>query len=167
MHTVFVSIGSNIRREHHVTEALNDLQQRFTQLNVSPAYDCEPIGFVGDNFLNLVVGFQCSLRVGELATLLRLIEDNNDRVREGPKFASRTLDLDILTYDDQVGHIEGVELPRGEITHNAFVLRPLADIAANHIHPTTGKTYQQLWDNYDKESQILSESSFTWCPNWL
>ncbi|OEE34812.1 2-amino-4-hydroxy-6-hydroxymethyldihydropteridine diphosphokinase [Vibrio genomosp. F10 str. ZF-129] len=162
MHTAFISIGSNINREHHVTEALNTLEQHFSPLIVSPAYDCEPIGFIGNNFLNLVVEIQCQLTVSELANLLRQIEDNNGRIREGDKFASRTLDLDILTYDDEIGCIDGIELPRGEITQNAFVLQPLADIAANHIHPITQQTYQELWDNYDQSSQKLASIHFKW-----
>ncbi|WP_019276525.1 2-amino-4-hydroxy-6-hydroxymethyldihydropteridine diphosphokinase [Vibrio coralliilyticus] len=162
MHHVTVSIGSNIDREFYVYKALNALDQFFAPLTVSKSYDCVPVGFEGDNFLNLVVGFECSQSVSDLTTLLRQIEDESDRVRSGEKFASRTLDLDILTFDDLVGIIDGVELPRGEITENAFVLRPLADIIPHETHPLTTKTYEQLWSEYDKSSQHVTVTDFTW-----
>lgn len=162
MHKVTVSIGSNIHREKHVKNALTELNRLFSPLQLSRAYDCDPVGFCGDNFLNLVVAFECDLEVGELVQVLRSIEDDNGRVREGEKFGSRTLDLDILTYDELIGIIDGVELPRGEIALNAFVLRPLADVIPHDIHPITQLTYQQMWQNYDKESQHVIEASFAW-----
>ncbi|WP_299695039.1 2-amino-4-hydroxy-6-hydroxymethyldihydropteridine diphosphokinase [uncultured Vibrio sp.] len=150
---VYVSIGSNINREHHITESLKALNHRFAPLHISHFYDCEPVGFEGDNFLNLVVGFECDLPVGELAKVLHQIELENDRKRETKEYASRTMDIDILLYGNQVGMIDGVELPRGEITEYAFVLRPLVDIAAQQRHPTLDITYQQIWNKFDKLSQ--------------
>jgi len=160
MHKVSVSIGSNIQREYYIASALKALEKRFKTLNISNYYDCEPVGFQGDNFLNLVVTFQCSLSVGDLAVFLRSIEDANDRNRAGKKFGSRTLDIDILTFGDLVGVIDGVELPRGEITENAFVLGPLVDVMANDIHPITQLSYQQMWDNYDKTKQSIITIDF-------
>ncbi|MBN3494327.1 2-amino-4-hydroxy-6-hydroxymethyldihydropteridine diphosphokinase [Vibrio neptunius] len=162
MHYVTVSIGSNIDREFHVSQALSALEHFFAPLTVSNLYDCVPVGFKGENFLNLVVGFECSQSVSELAKILRQIEDDSGRIRIGEKFASRTLDLDILTFDDLVGIIDGVELPRGEITENAFVLRPLADIIPDDIHPLTTKTYAQLWREYDKDTQQVTKTDHIW-----
>ena len=153
MATVYVSIGSNIDREHHVTASLKALEDRFAPLRFSRFYDCVPVGFEGDNFLNLVVGFECALPVAELSSILRQIELENGRQRETKTYAPRTMDIDILLYDDLVGIIDGVELPRGEITEYAFVLRPLVDIAAQKLHPTLDISYQQLWDNFDQLSQ--------------
>ena len=153
MATVYVSIGSNINREHYITESLKALHQRFAPLKLSNFYDCEPVGFDGDNFLNLVAGFECDLPVAELSKVLHQIELENDRQRETKEYASRTLDIDILLYDNQVGVIDGVELPRGEITEYAFVLRPLVDIAAQECHPTLGISFEQLWDSFDQLSQ--------------
>jgi 2-amino-4-hydroxy-6-hydroxymethyldihydropteridine diphosphokinase len=165
MATVYVSIGSNIDREHHVTASLRALEDRFAPLQVSRFYDCVPVGFEGDNFLNLVVGFECALPVAELASVLRQIELENGRQRETKAYAPRTMDIDILLYDDLVGTIDGLELPRGEITEYAFVLRPLVDIAAQKRHPTLDVSYQQLWDNFDQLSQrtepIRFEFNFT------
>ncbi|UTT87313.1 2-amino-4-hydroxy-6-hydroxymethyldihydropteridine diphosphokinase (plasmid) [Vibrio pelagius] len=161
MTTVYVSIGSNINREYHVTQALEALETRFAPLHISRFYDCVPVGFEGDNFLNLVVGFECDISVADLSKILHQIELDNGRQRQTKAFAARTMDIDILLYDDLVGVIDGVELPRGEITEYAFVLRPLVDIAAQKRHPTLDISYQQLWDNFDQSSQKTQPISFT------
>lgn len=150
---VYVSIGSNINREYHVAESLKALNRHFAPLTISNCYDCEPVGFKGDNFLNLVVGFDCDLPVAKLAEVLSQIEFDNGRQRETKEYASRTLDIDILLYGDKVGIIDGVELPRGEITEYAFVLRPLVDVAPQERHPISGTSFQQLWDSFDQQSQ--------------
>ncbi|MFV8461565.1 2-amino-4-hydroxy-6-hydroxymethyldihydropteridine diphosphokinase [Vibrio campbellii] len=153
MAIVYVSIGSNINREHHITESLKALNHRFAPLQISKFYDCEPVGFEGDNFLNLVVGFECDLPIAELSKTLHQIESDNGRQRESKEYASRTMDIDILLYGDQVGIIDGVELPRGEITEYAFVLRPLVDLAATANHPILNTSFQQLWNSFDQSSQ--------------
>ncbi|MGB0936052.1 MAG: 2-amino-4-hydroxy-6-hydroxymethyldihydropteridine diphosphokinase [Colwellia sp.] len=162
MQRVYVSLGSNINREQNIIAALDTLDLIFSPLVLSNAYDCKPIGFIGDNFLNLVAGFDTSFSLSKVASILRQIEDDNERTRTGPKFSSRTLDLDILTYGSIVGNIEGVTVPRGEITENAFVLWPLSDVAKNEKHPVLNKSYQTLWDEYDKSSQSLSKVDFNW-----
>ncbi|MGR5068927.1 MULTISPECIES: 2-amino-4-hydroxy-6-hydroxymethyldihydropteridine diphosphokinase [Vibrio] len=153
MATVYVSIGSNINREHHITESIHALNNRFAPLRISNFYDCQSVGFEGDNFLNLVVGFECDLPVAQLAKVLHQIELENDRKRETKAYASRTLDIDILLYGNQVGIIDGVELPRCEITEYAFVLRPLVDVAAQELHPTLNISFQHIWNNFDQLSQ--------------
>lgn len=153
MPTVYVSIGSNIDREYHIKQSLKALHKRFAPLLISNFYDCEPIGFEGDNFLNIVVSFECDRTVLELTSALHQIEAENGRQREVKEYASRTLDIDILLYGDLVGVIDGVELPRGEITEYAFVLRPLVDLAGQEYHPTLNISFEQLWSNFDQKSQ--------------
>ncbi|MDP7593758.1 MAG: 2-amino-4-hydroxy-6-hydroxymethyldihydropteridine diphosphokinase [Litorilituus sp.] len=162
MHRVYVSLGSNINRCQHISAALDVLDRYFSPLIISNFYDCQPIGFDGDNFLNLVVGFDCADSIATLSEKLKVIEDDNGRIRTGPKFSSRTLDIDILTYDSVVGCVEGVILPRKEITENAFVLLPMSEVAAKAIHPVLKKTYQALWQQYNQQSQKLSLIDFTW-----
>ncbi|MDO6427945.1 2-amino-4-hydroxy-6-hydroxymethyldihydropteridine diphosphokinase [Thalassotalea sp. 1_MG-2023] len=164
MPRVYLSLGSNIEREQHISRALDALNNEFSPLSVSQAYDCEPVGFAGNNFLNLVVGFDCDCSIAEIATILRKIEDDNGRVRTGPKFSSRTLDIDILTFGKVVGTVDSVTLPRGEITENAFVLLPLSNVAPDELHPQLNKSYQQLWLHYDKQHQKLSAIEFNWQP---
>lgn len=162
MACVYVSIGSNRDRYRHVSIALDALQARFGELKVSPVYESESIGFAGSHFLNLVVEFNTQLSVAELAVQLKDLEYANGRQVDAPRFAPRTLDIDILTYDQLVGEFPGVNLPRAEITENAFVLLPLRDIAADVFHPVVNRTYDQLWQAYDQRSQRLWPVDFQW-----
>lgn len=155
MATVYVSIGSNINKEKNIKNCLQELALSFSDLLLSPIYESESVGFDGDNFFNLVASFSTDLTVGELNLRLKAIEDNHGRERSGPKFSGRTLDIDILTYDNLVGNIDGVQLPRDEITKNAFVLLPMADIAGNELHPELQVSYSRLWFFYDKDKQKL------------
>jgi 2-amino-4-hydroxy-6-hydroxymethyldihydropteridine diphosphokinase len=155
MPRVYLGLGSNIDREAHIRAALKALEEAFGLLLVSPVYESESVGFAGSNFYNMVVGIDTELPVGELSALLRGIEADNGRVRGGPRFAPRTLDIDILTYGNACGEIEGVQLPRDEILRNAFVLRPLADIAPNDRHPETVRTFLDHWEAYDQRRQKL------------
>ncbi|MBU2872404.1 2-amino-4-hydroxy-6-hydroxymethyldihydropteridine diphosphokinase [Marinobacter salexigens] len=158
---VYISIGSNIDRERYVVAALDALAGWFGELDISPVYESEAVGFNGSPFLNLVVGVKTSLSVGELSQHFKLLEVENGRRKEAPKFSARTLDLDILTYGEAVGRLDGVELPRGEILKNAFVLRPLADVAPDVKHPVCRKTYLELWQMYNTD-QKLWPVNFSW-----
>ncbi|WP_444940128.1 2-amino-4-hydroxy-6-hydroxymethyldihydropteridine diphosphokinase [Microbulbifer sp. ZKSA004] len=162
MAQVYLSLGSNINRAQYIRAALDALTGRFGELQVSRVFESEAVGFQGDNFYNLVVGLQTDLPVGQLALCLRGIEDANGRLRSGPKFSARTLDIDTLTYDHLTGTVDGVKLPRGEIVKNAFVLQPLAEIAPEVLHPVEQKTYRQLWNEYDQNSQKLWPVEFIW-----
>lgn len=155
MAQVFLSLGSNIDRERHIRASLDALAKRFGALQVSRVFESVAVGFDGDNFYNLVVGIRTDLPVGELALRLREIEDANGRLRSSAKFNARTLDIDILLYGDLTGTADGVKLPRGDIAKNAFVLQPLAELAPDRPHPLTGKTFGQMWAEYDKSKQRL------------
>lgn len=161
MSRVYISIGSNIERYRHVTAALDALAEWFGDLVISPVYESESVGFDGSDFLNLVVGINTVVSVGELTRRFKQLEAENGRKAGAPKFSPRTLDLDILTYGDASGNKEGVELPRSEILKNAFVLRPLADIAPDERHPVCGQSYRQLWQDYDT-GQKLWPVDFSW-----
>lgn len=162
MTRVYLSLGSNIHRHQHIHAALDALADAFGELMISPVYESKSVGFDGSNFFNLVVGVDTDLPIAALSDQLKQIENDNGRVRSGPKFSPRTLDIDILTYGDFVGVEHGVELPRTEITKNAFVLLPLAEIAGTEKHPALLGTYDALWESYDKASQSLWRVDFTW-----
>jgi 2-amino-4-hydroxy-6-hydroxymethyldihydropteridine diphosphokinase len=151
---VWVSVGSNIERERHVRAALDALRARFGELRVSPVYESEAEGFSGDPFYNLVVGFDTRLSPEALHPVLRDIEDANGRQRGAEKFSPRTLDIDVLTYGDQVTDAGGKHLPRDEITRYAFVLKPLADVAAGQRHPELGRSFGELWAAYRRQHPV-------------
>ncbi|MEN0038499.1 MAG: 2-amino-4-hydroxy-6-hydroxymethyldihydropteridine diphosphokinase [Cellvibrio sp.] len=162
MTAIYLSLGSNVDRHKNITAALDALAELFGVLKISSVYESKSVGFDGSNFFNLVVGADTDLSIAELSETLKHIEDENGRKRNGPKFSPRTLDIDILTYGDFVGNESGIELPRAEITKNAFVLLPLAEIAADVFHPELQKSYRELWAGYDQTSQSLWSIDFEW-----
>ena len=145
MARVYVSLGSNVDRENRLRQAVDLLRHYFSDIEMSPLYDSVAVGFDGSNFLNLVAGFDSPLAVEAVAQAFRDIENQLGRDRSLPKFASRPIDLDILLYDDRILDVPGIRIPRPEILVNAFVLKPLQDIAAQRLHPETGLSYADLW----------------------
>jgi len=146
----YISIGSNINKDEHIPASLRALEQTFGELTVSSIYESEPVGFTGDVFYNLVVGFDSDLGVKAVAKQLRQIELDNGRTRDSRKFAARTLDLDLILYGDLIVNDGRLQIPRDEIEHYAFVLEPLAEIAPSLQHPVSHISYGELWEQFDK-----------------
>ena len=159
---VYISVGSNIEPVVNIRSAMQDLRQHYPELIVSTVYESEAVGFDGDNFYNLVVGFETAEDVRQVAQQLRSIEDSHARNRKGPKFSSRTIDLDLLLYDDLIINDDGLNIPRDEISKNAFVLWPLAEVAAEVVHPQLKQTIAVIWQAYDKDCQSLWPVEFDW-----
>jgi 2-amino-4-hydroxy-6-hydroxymethyldihydropteridine diphosphokinase len=146
----YISIGSNIDKDIHIPASLRALAQHFGTLIVSSVYESEAVGFSGDVFHNLIVGFDSDLDVKAVAKQLRQIELDNGRTRDSQKFSARTLDLDLILYGDLIISDGRLQIPRDEIERYAFVLEPLAEIAPNSIHPVSGISYGELWQKFDK-----------------
>ena len=144
MHRAYLSLGSNIEPERHLGAAIDELRARFGAIVVSPAYRSAAVGFDGPAFLNLAVGIDTDLDPVALDAWLHALEDRHGRRRDGPRYSSRTLDVDIALFDDRIvrgpGHLE---IPRAELTQ-AFVLVPLADIAPEACDPVSGRTVAEL-----------------------
>lgn len=155
MARVFVSVGSNIDRETNIRASLKALAQRYRDLSQSKVYESEAVGFAGDPFYNLVVAFDTDDDPQTVADSLHRIEDDNGRVRGGEKFTARTLDLDLLLYDDLIMEQGKLSLPRDEITKYAFVLLPLAEMVPEQCHPVSGVSYAELWRTFDAGAQRL------------
>ena len=155
MHSIYISIGSNIDPRAYVDMALLDLRECFGELQQSSLYESQAVGFDGDNFLNLVVSARTDKTIREVVDCLHEIEARHGRDRNGPKFSSRTLDLDLLLYDDVICKADGIHVPREEILFNAFVLYPLAEIAPDLIHPSERRSMAQLWQDFDKNRQVI------------
>jgi len=162
MALVYISVGSNIEPAVNIRSAMLELRKHYPELVVSSVYESEAVGFNGDNFYNLVVGFETAEDVREVAQQLRNIEDSHARDRKGPKFSSRTIDLDLLLYDDVIINDDSLNIPRDEISKNAFVLWPLAEVAAEVMHPQFKQTIAAMWQAFDKDSQSLWPVEFDW-----
>ncbi len=154
MPEIFIGIGSNIDPENHIRTAVQRLRTRFGTLQISPVYRNPAVGFVGDDFLNLAVGMQSDEPVVEMRAALDEIETRCGRVRGSPRFAPRTLDLDLLLYGDLVTETP-VRLPRLEILQYAYVLKPLADLAGERRHPLTGRSLAQHLRDLGSASRAL------------
>ncbi len=161
MHRVYISIGSNIEPARHVRLAVTALHE-YHELVISRVYESESVGFDGDNFYNLVVAYDTEQSIDEVSHFLHEIEDRYGRERSGPRFSARTIDLDLLMYDEQVLQKGKLILPREEILQNAFVLWPLAEIAPELVHPLEQKTMSMLWGEFDKQRQQLEPIEFDW-----
>ena len=155
MARIFIGVGSNVEREKHIRAGIRDIQGVFHNLRISTIYENKAVGFAGANFYNFVIGCDTDLDLDEVIHQLHRIEDEYGRDRSQPQFSSRTLDLDLLLYDDLVIRKESVKLPRPDIDKYAFALCPLADIAAELRHPVSGKTYACLWSEFDRSGQEL------------
>ena len=145
MSTVYLSLGSNRDAEFHICAAIRALNAAFANCRLSPVYRSKAVGFEGDDFINLVVSVETHLRPGEFRRHLRDLEDRYGRDRTKPKFSDRTLDIDILLYEDQIRKDPGLTLPRPEILKFAHVLKPLADLAPDFVHPIENRTMAELW----------------------
>ena len=145
MPKAFVSVGSNVDRERNVAHGLDLLRERFGELEVSSVYETEAVGFDGDPFLNLVVAFETELRPSAIVSQLHAIERRCGRKRGDARFGPRTLDLDLVVLGDRIVREDGIVLPRDEVSTQAFVLCPLAEIAGERAHPVSGETFATMW----------------------
>jgi len=143
--SVYISLGSNVEPEFNIQKAVQAMRVAFGELRLSPVYESAAVGFEGDDFLNLVAGFESDDSLHAVVASSRLIEDELGRDRSQPRFAPRPIDLDILLFADLVIDEPGIQIPRRDIVKQAFVLKPLQDLAADSLHPQTGQSYAELW----------------------
>ncbi len=150
MPTVYVSIGSNTAREKNIVAAVATLKKHFGTLRISNVYESASVDSSDTFYYNLVVGFGSDLSLTQLATQLRQIELQQGRVRTAEKSPQVSIDLDLLLYGDAVIDDGALQIPHRDIERYAFMLQPLAEIAADAIHPVKGKSYRSLWQQFDK-----------------
>lgn len=158
---VFVSAGSNIDPEANLRLACRELRRRFGPLAVSSVYRSPAVGFAGADFLNLVLSFATRESPAGVVAELERLHQLAGRVRGPSSFASRTLDLDMILYGDGVIADHATRVPRDDIEKYAFVLAPLAELAPAVRHPVTGRTFADMWRDFDQAGQRLERTALT------
>ena len=147
MSHVYVSLGSNVDRQKNMVKAVHAMRAVFGNIWVSPVYSSAAVGFEGDDFLNLVVGFETDKPVQQIVASFRQIEDDLGRDRSQPRYSPRPIDLDILIYDNLILDESGIQIPRREILRSSFVLKPLQDLIPDYLHPESGTSFGELWQS--------------------
>lgn len=146
-----IALGSNLG------DSLNTLESSLTVLNSTPGinllkvsrwYQTKPVGPPQPDYLNGCATFNVEQKPEELLTLLQATELQFGRVRT-EKWGARTLDLDILLYDDLIMETPNLIIPHPRMNERAFVLVPLAEIAADWQEPKTGKAIAKLASTID------------------
>ena len=153
MAQIFIGIGSSINRRENIRQGVLLLKEHFGELRLSSVFESEAVGFKGATFYNLVAELNSTLSIELVIKKLKMIEVQLGRPEKAIKYAPRTLDLDLLLYDQHIDNIR--DIPRAEITENAFVLQPLAELAATLLHPILAISYQELWSEYPVNKQKL------------
>ena len=155
MAKVFLGVGSNIEPEAHLRLAVRELRRRFGPLEISPVYESAAVGFEGDDFLNMVVGLETLLPPPEILRAIAEIHALAGRRPASGALASRELDIDLLLYDGLVIDEGKLHVPRSDVLKYSFVLRPLADVAPDFVHPVTGRSFAEHWREFDAGRQPL------------
>lgn len=153
-HTAYLSIGSNIGdREQFLKNAIKKLDNRSDSFvtKVSGFIETEPYGNVQqDKFLNGCLELRTLLAPSELLKRVNEIEQEEGRVRTlhwGP----RTLDIDILLYDNETVYTDDLKIPHIDMHNRMFVLGPLCEIAPFAIHPVLGKSVMRLKEKLEEK----------------
>lgn len=160
MAVAYLGLGSNVEAERHIRIAVQALHEQFGQVELSPVYRSKAVGFEGDDFLNLAARITTDMTPLQLRAFLRALEAAHGRDRNTPKWSDRTLDIDILLYDKLVVYSEDLELPRREILKFAHVLKPLADLAPDLVHPVERRTIAEIWADSECRAASLELVSF-------
>ena len=152
---VFVGAGSNVAPERNLARAVRELAREFPGARFSPWYRNRAVGFAGEDFINLVAGFETDAPLRTVLTRLHAIERLCGRERDAPRWAPRSMDLDVLLYGDRVCDEPGLKLPRPDLLKRAYMLGPLAALAPEVVHPTEGLTIGELWQRFDRSAHPL------------
>lgn len=173
MTQVLVAAGSNVAPVDNLHRALDVLARHYPGLRCSRAYRNRAVGFDGEDFVNLVVAFDTDDELHTVIEHLHEAEAACGRSRDAPRWAPRSMDLDILVYGSLVVDAQGkrgltqkhsLTLPRPDLTRRAYMLGPAADLAPDFVHPLLGATLGELWDRFDQRLHPLREVDLGWRP---
>ena len=155
MPEVFIAAGSNVEPEKNLALAARELSRVFPGARFSPWYRNRAVGFEGEDFINFVAGFATDVPLEAVLERLQAIEGLCGRTRAAPRWAPRSMDLDMLLYGQSVLSTPTLRLPRPDLLKRAYMLGPLADLAPGLRHPTEGVTIGELWRRFDQAAHPL------------
>jgi len=159
MSTVYLGLGSNVAPESNLLLAARELRRRFTLRKISSVYRNKSLGFDGDDFFNAVACIETDKTPQALCAELEEIQELASRERNSDRFSSRTLDIDLLLFGQQDITGPPVRVPRSDVLEYSFVLRPLAEIAPDLVHPVTGRKMSQHWHEFDVTTHPLTKEA--------
>jgi 2-amino-4-hydroxy-6-hydroxymethyldihydropteridine diphosphokinase len=151
----YVSGGSNLDAESHLPQAARELKSLYPGARFSSCYRNRSVGFDGPDFINFVVELPVVGRAFALREHLQRVEKLCGRPDAAPRWAPRTMDLDLLLFGNQVIDEQGLKVPRPDLTRWAFMLGPLAELAPDLMHPVEQKTIGELWRQFDSQAHPL------------
>ncbi len=165
MTEVYLGLGSNLGdRREHLRRALDRLADHCVVKRVSSLYETEPVDCPGpERFLNAVAEIETSLSPRDLLAFLRGIEADQGRVRR-IKNDSRTLDLDIVFYDDRIIDADDLAVPHPRLHERSFVLIPLTEIAPDLIHPGLSARISDLATQPSGDEELIPIETNWWTP---
>lgn len=145
---VYLALGSNLeKREKNLETAIKEISEFTEIVKKSTIYETEPVGYLDQGkFLNMAIEIATELSALELIFRLQEIEHKMGRIRE-IKNGPRTIDLDILLYNQEQFKQKNLEIPHPRMHERLFVLEPLNEIATNINHPKLNKTIKQLYES--------------------
>lgn len=154
---VYISLGSNLGdRFGYLQQAVNAIAREIGVISkISKVYETPAWGFEGETFLNACLAAETSLLPIEVLQQLLQIENSLGRVRQQSEgYHARTLDLDVLFYDDEVISLPNLQVPHPQIANRKFVLVPLATIAPGKIHPKLDTSVTELLQHCADDSEL-------------
>ncbi len=154
---VYLSLGSNMGdRILSLQNALFSIQNNIGEIvSVSGVYENPAVGFEGGDFLNACIALQTELPPTKLLTSLLQIERDFGRERNTSEgYHSRTLDIDIIFYGNEIVSSEELTIPHPSMALRNFVLKPLSDIAPQFYHPVLNKDIRNLLQQCKDRSKL-------------
>ena len=158
----FISLGSNIEPELHLTTAIQRLKELGPLIDLSAVYQNPAIGPTQQpDFLNAAALIETDLTIDAIRDQLRRIEADLDRVRTKDKYAPRTIDLDLCLFGDLVVETPQFILPDPGLLTLAHLAIPMAELAPDYIHPITGESLKDIADRLRPSATLLPRPDIT------
>ena len=157
--SIYIALGSNLGdKENNLKEALKLLEKNGVQVcRVSDFISTKPYGVTDQpDFLNAVAEIVTEKSPTELLHILLQIEREMGRKRLR-HWGERNIDLDLLLYDNRIIDQPDLKVPHPDMQNRDFVLRPLAQIAPEEVHPVFQKTIKQLWETLDSPAFLFTQ----------